>query len=162
MPTLKPCCGQQPTQTDSFWARKGKKVARVSLECETCGWEVSAKNEWRAGEKWNKRLETYSACQSCDRYTRADIQKLVDACFSMVFTSFDVAGLTKMKREEKAAWVRHELSRAGFKTIPMGASWGVLTDHPQWEAAQDPRMRPECDDETVDAGLFVITPRRVE
>ena len=60
-------------------------------------------------------------------------QKLVDSCYQIADTVRrhpDYFG--EMSTEEVAAWVSKQLDDCGFKTIPIGASWGMLTDSPDW------------------------------
>jgi len=59
----------------------------------------------------------------------AEVQKLIDICFSLVLvsTSHEQADRFKaMENEEKAAWVAKQLRECGFDTTPVGASWGKL------------------------------------
>ena len=54
-------------------------------------------------------------------------QKLVDLCFEIgIMISTQKYDFKKMSVEEKAEWIAEQLKIAGFKTQPMGASWGVL------------------------------------
>ena len=48
-------------------------------------------------------------------------QKLVDLCFEI---GLSLSTLGKMSISEKADWI--ELWYCGFKTKPVGSSWGVL------------------------------------
>ena len=61
-------------------------------------------------------------------------QKLIDIVFEVVMVLHHYPDSFKgMDRDEKAAWVRRQLDGCGFKTIPMGMSWGVLVDeYPEW------------------------------
>lgn len=58
----------------------------------------------------------------------ANEQKLVDLCFACVLQAEQLAGRTN---EEKAEWVRRQLTLCGFPTEPCGMSWGVLMSGPQ-------------------------------
>lgn len=53
-------------------------------------------------------------------------QKLVDCCFT--FALMSVEYMKGKTREEIATWVATNLNDLGFPTIPIGMSWGSLTD----------------------------------
>lgn len=56
-------------------------------------------------------------------------QKLVDILFECVAMTTDQDHDYKfrcMSLEERMAWVAKQLELCGFKTRPVGASWGVL------------------------------------
>jgi hypothetical protein len=56
-------------------------------------------------------------------------QELIDLCFQIALTISDKRyreTFDKMSMEERAEWVRKQLSECGFKTHPCGSSWGVL------------------------------------
>lgn len=55
-------------------------------------------------------------------------QKLVDICFSVAMHIHTEKSFKGKSNEEVAKWVAEQLEGCGFKTIPMGASWGVLTN----------------------------------
>jgi len=62
------------------------------------------------------------------------VQKLIDICFGLIMTATckEWSGhFSAMNNEQKAEWVRHQLSGCGFETKPCGASWGVLIENPK-------------------------------
>lgn len=57
-------------------------------------------------------------------------QALVDMCFSIGITIAEASDYFKDKTKEQVAeWISGQLDQCGFKTIPMGMSWGVLVDY---------------------------------
>lgn len=56
-------------------------------------------------------------------------RQLVDLFFEVgLFLALDSQLFEGKSTEEKAEWLRSQLSNAGFETIPMGSSWGYLID----------------------------------
>ncbi len=56
-------------------------------------------------------------------------QDLVDICYDLVLTCTEERNIKifkKMTNEEKAEWVRRQLTNCGFPNHPQGALWGVL------------------------------------
>ena len=53
-------------------------------------------------------------------------QKLIDICFDLVITATSNPKFCALSNEEKARWVSRSLELCGFKTVPVGASWGIL------------------------------------
>lgn len=54
-------------------------------------------------------------------------QKLVDICFEIGITMSDPRhDFSKKSVEERALYIARQLEELGFKTSPVGASWGVL------------------------------------
>lgn len=63
--------------------------------------------------------------------TRSKEQELVDIVFACVLMRHDPmfrASFEALDQEQMAAWVAKQLRGCGFETVPMGSSWGVLTD----------------------------------
>lgn len=57
-------------------------------------------------------------------------QKLVDLMFAIAIMTKQDERVQKMGREEHMEWVAESLRRAGYHTVPMGLSWGVLQPTP--------------------------------
>lgn len=54
-------------------------------------------------------------------------QKLVDIAFELVAIIFEYHTHFETKtQEQRMQWVAEQLEKCGFKTKPMGVSWGVL------------------------------------
>ena len=53
-------------------------------------------------------------------------QKLIDIMFEVAMVSAD--SMHGKSNEEIANWVRRQLEICGFKTEPVGVSWGMLID----------------------------------
>lgn len=51
-------------------------------------------------------------------------QKLIDIIFEIGIMAPKV--MKDRTREEIAEWIQYNLAECGFKTMPRGASWGVL------------------------------------
>jgi hypothetical protein len=64
---------------------------------------------------------------------KSNEQKLVDLVFAVANLTKHDERVQKMDRETHMAWVSATLKRAGFYTVPMGMSWGVLTAPPPEE-----------------------------
>lgn len=62
---------------------------------------------------------------------RSNEQKLIDIMFEIALTMHDPKyrkTFNKLSREEVAQWVVDQLNGCGFKTVPVGSSWGVLVE----------------------------------
>jgi hypothetical protein len=60
-------------------------------------------------------------------------QKLVDILFQCVSVATDPVHqslFSGMTQEQKMEWTANQLRMCGFPTVPMGASWGHLTQSP--------------------------------
>lgn len=56
-------------------------------------------------------------------------QKLIDLMFEMCQVSaYHFGKLEKYDREKHMEWVAYHLREAGFDTVPMGMSWGILVN----------------------------------
>lgn len=61
--------------------------------------------------------------------SRIKEQKLIDICFEIAMTIHSNPDFVNQTTQEQLAeWVRRQLEICGFKTIPIGASWGVLDE----------------------------------
>jgi len=58
----------------------------------------------------------------------SDRQLLIDICFEIGIMTATHEWFRGKTTEEVADWIRTKLSNCGFKTIPVGMSWGVLAD----------------------------------
>lgn len=56
-------------------------------------------------------------------------QKLIDILFEMVYRTTQENKNWKPSRSEAMYWVAKNLWECGFKTMPIGISWGRLTEH---------------------------------
>ena len=54
-------------------------------------------------------------------------QKLIDVMIEMVLRATDDEVFCAKPKAEKAKWVTDKLRIMGFKTVPVGSSWAVLT-----------------------------------
>lgn len=60
-------------------------------------------------------------------------QKLIDICFSIAFQiQSNRKYFDTISPEETMEWVAKQLEGCGFKTVPMGASWGILERNIKW------------------------------
>lgn len=55
-------------------------------------------------------------------------RKLVDICFEIGLTIHENSYLKNLPQDKVAGWIAEQLEKTGFKTVPMGASWGYLID----------------------------------
>lgn len=55
-------------------------------------------------------------------------QKLIDICFELVMTAYTWPQFQKQPREKIGKWVADQLNECGFRTHPIGMSWGVLIE----------------------------------
>ena len=55
-------------------------------------------------------------------------QMLVDIMFQVGLTIASNPYFKDLPQEKVAAWIAEQLSACGVKTIPLGASWGVIRD----------------------------------
>lgn len=61
-------------------------------------------------------------------------QSLIDLMFEMCqISAYHFGKLEKYDREKHMDWVAHHLRVAGFDTVPMGMSWGVLVNKKEGE-----------------------------
>lgn len=55
-------------------------------------------------------------------------QRLIDILFSVSLMIHNDPLFKDMTDDQVAEWIRHNLQELGFKTIPVGSSWGVLQE----------------------------------
>ena len=55
-------------------------------------------------------------------------QMLVDIMFQVGLTIAREPYFKDLQQEKIAAWIAEQLAACGVKTIPLGASWGVIRD----------------------------------
>jgi hypothetical protein len=55
-------------------------------------------------------------------------QKLIDIAFELVIVANGWKDFQKKSREEIGEWVAKQLNGCGFRTHPIGSSWGVLIE----------------------------------
>lgn len=56
--------------------------------------------------------------------THSREQQLIDLMFELTIRCPDYYGSDD--KEKIAGWVAYQLKQAGFETVPMGLSWGIL------------------------------------
>jgi hypothetical protein len=60
------------------------------------------------------------------RHKESDEQRLINLMFQVGFLTRENAHLKQLSRDDYAAWIREQLDEWGFKTVPVGMSWGTL------------------------------------
>ena len=53
-------------------------------------------------------------------------QKLIDIMFQLAMVMREKKGMRHMTKEQLAEWIARNLDDCGFRTKPIGSSWGVL------------------------------------
>ena len=60
---------------------------------------------------------------------KSNEQKLIDIMFQIALTIHNDIWFLNKNNEEVCEWIRNQLKKCGFETMPLGSSWGVLKEN---------------------------------
>ena len=60
---------------------------------------------------------------------KSNEQKLIDIMFQIALIIHNHPYFQNKNNEEVCKWIRDQLNKSGFETIPLGSSWGILKEN---------------------------------